>query len=117
VNSGVEPGPETCWVWRTTRCITGTVVLDVGSVVVIGVLLVVVVLFVVVATLVLVTCRTVVVGREAAPEVLTVPVGVPGRDRGPADVVGRPVVAPPRPPGNVGPDELAAALEREWTGR
>jgi hypothetical protein len=81
------------------------------------VVLEVVVLVVAVAALVLVTRGTVVVGSGAAPEVLTVPVEVLGDKPGATDVVGPPGAAPPEPPGKAGPEELAAALERDWTGR
>ncbi len=115
----MEPGPETCWVWRTTRCITGTVVLASGSVVVVVVVVpaVVVVLFVEAGPLVLVTGDCIVVGSEAAPPVLAGRVGVLEEEPGAVEAVVAPIEARPEPPGNAGPDELAAALEREWTGR
>jgi len=94
--------------------IAGTVVLEVGSEIVVVVLVVGVGLLVLVVGAglpVLVTSRTVVVGSKPAPDVLTRGAGVPDRELGAADVGGLPVVAAPEPPGNVGPDELAAASE------
>jgi hypothetical protein len=100
-------------------CIAGTVVLEVDSVVVVAVLRAVVVieLFIGVVALVLVACGTVVVGSDAAPDVLTVPVDVAGRELRAADVVGPPALVPPKAPGNAGPEEPEAALEWDWTGR
>ncbi len=94
---------------------------------VVGSVVAVTAVVVAVAALVLVTCGVVVVGRDAAPDVLTVLVlallvlsvlvGVaPGKPFA-TEVVGTPSLAPPVLLGNDGPEELAAALEREWTGR
>jgi hypothetical protein len=76
-----------------------------------------VVVLIAVAALVLVACGTVVVVCDPAPDVLAVPDGAPDDEPVATEVVGPTAVGAPGLPGNAGPEELAAAFEREYTGR